>query len=955
MSSFKRFMCGALAALTIFNAAPPAFASETSLPPKIFSVTVPVEVPIRMDKDGGVSIPQDLKIQNDSNSAIAITDISVEGKNGWTVVDWSQPTESKAFAMRFRGDGTKSDGSVSLKADWTVREQNFLNINAEAKMAKQEKSTKTDIAVINWAFGWAGAGEEETKPEPPKNPDYNIDDDVTMPDDKTYTITILPGDHGYVEDGRLLKTDRDGIVPKLPNVTTNEGYVFDKWVDESGNEVKAGDVLTEDITITPVFQAQKPEMTFSVEYNNGLMLPESNNTATFKWSNAPSYFELDKVTSSDPSIAEVSEIHNISNESKLVRVKALKRGTTQFTGISTTGEAVSFNVQVSELDPSAEPVGSVNNIDSIEVGGTIEPSDITISIPVVGPSGSTSNITVIPNKVSDNVMTEGENTVLATVDVNGVTINVYITINLTIKQDPNQPTPPPDQTHTITVNLKGEHGHANSGENLTTDKNGTVPALPSVTPDEGYILDKWVDGDGNEVKTGDILDRDVVITPVFRQDNTHTLTPVDGDHCTVNDKTPIKTDTNGIVLNNLPAVMPDPGCKFEKWVDVGSGEEIAPGDVLKKDITIKPVIAEAAERYTISFQTDSYYALDNTMPLTSTNDHRIPMEQMPGVSPNVSHFFDQVWVNADTGEIVDAGTVLTSDITVKPQISCLFEVEGETVKGFSAYAETVDVSNITIPTNIMGQTVNKIGNAAFAGCASSFTTDTMQNATGRESTANNIKNVVLEQGFTEIGIGSFGNMGNLTTISLPEGITAIGQDAFRNTFALESVELPSTAGSLGWGAFRYSAVSDAKLNDGLLSIGDDCFYGCNNLASISIPTSVTSIGKSAFYGASKLTTVNVPNSVKSLGAEAFSGCSSLEDAYIGRGVVYFKGTFQNCGSLKTVVIDGRAETITGSSDTPTFYGCDSLTDIYIRRAEGAISGKYWGCRSKPTIHWVGAW
>ena len=364
---------------------------------------------------------------------------------------------------------------------------------------------------------------------------------------------------------------------------------------------------------------------------------------------------------------------------------------------------------------------------------------------------------------------------------------------------------------------------------------------------------------------------------------------------------------------------------------------------------------DAAERYTISFQTDNYYALDNTMPLTSTKDHRVPMEQMPEVSPNVSHFFDQVWVNADTGEIVDAGTVLTSDITVKPQISCLFEVEGETVKGFSAYAETVDVSNITIPTNIMGQTVNKIGNAAFAGCASSFTTDTMQNATGRESTANNIKNVVLEQGFTEIGIGSFGNMGNLTTISLPEGITAIGQDAFRNTFALESVELPSTAGSLGWGAFRYSAVSDAKLNDGLLSIGDDCFYGCNNLASISIPTSVTSIGKSAFYGASKLTTVNVPNSVKSLGAEAFSGCSSLEDAYIGRGVVYFKGTFQNCGSLKTVVIDGRAETITGSSDTPTFYGCDSLTDIYIRRAEDVISGKYWGCRSKPTIHWVGAW
>lgn len=158
MSSFKRFMCGALAALTLFNAAPPAFASETELTPKIFSVTVPTEVPIRMDKAGRVSIPQDLKIQNDSNGAVAVTDISVEGKNSWTVVDWSQQPEGKEFAMQFRGDSTKSNGSVDLNDNWTIGEQSSLRINAEAKMARQEKSTKEDIAVINWVFGWADAG-----------------------------------------------------------------------------------------------------------------------------------------------------------------------------------------------------------------------------------------------------------------------------------------------------------------------------------------------------------------------------------------------------------------------------------------------------------------------------------------------------------------------------------------------------------------------------------------------------------------------------------------------------------------------------------------------------------------------------------------------------------------------------------------------------------------------------
>ena len=58
------------------------------------------------------------------------------------------------------------------------------------------------------------------------------------------------------------------------------------------------------------------------------------------------------------------------------------------------------------------------------------------------------------------------------------------------------------------------------------------------------------------------------------------------------------------------------------------------------------------------------------------------------------------------------------------------------------------------------------------------------------------------------------------------------------------------------------------------SIGDDAFYSCSSLTSITIPNSVTSIGDDAFRYCS-LTSITIPNSVTSIGDYAFDYCSSL--------------------------------------------------------------------------------
>lgn len=70
-------------------------------------------------------------------------------------------------------------------------------------------------------------------------------------------------------------------------------------------------------------------------------------------------------------------------------------------------------------------------------------------------------------------------------------------------------------------------------------------------------------------------------------------------------------------------------------------------------------------------------------------------------------------------------------------------------------------------------------------------------------------------------------------------------------------------------------IKDIKVT----SIGNEVFFGCSELTSIEIPSSVTSIGNYAFYDCSGLTGIEIPSSVTSIGDLAFWFCSGLKDVY----------------------------------------------------------------------------
>ena len=81
-------------------------------------------------------------------------------------------------------------------------------------------------------------------------------------------------------------------------------------------------------------------------------------------------------------------------------------------------------------------------------------------------------------------------------------------------------------------------------------------------------------------------------------------------------------------------------------------------------------------------------------------------------------------------------------------------------------------------------------------------------------------------------------------------------------------------------------------------INDYAFYGCNMLASISLPERVTSIGKSAFFSLANLSEINIPSTVKTIGSNAFRYCSELTDIALPSGLTSLGSfVFSDCDKL----------------------------------------------------------
>ena len=159
-------------------------------------------------------------------------------------------------------------------------------------------------------------------------------------------------------------------------------------------------------------------------------------------------------------------------------------------------------------------------------------------------------------------------------------------------------------------------------------------------------------------------------------------------------------------------------------------------------------------------------------------------------------------------------------------------------------------------------------------------------------------------------------------------VTSLGDECFYECSGLTSITIPSSVTSLGGSCFyECSSLTSITLPSSVTSLGEFCFKDCSGLTSITIPSSVTSLGESCFSGCSDLTSITIPSSVTSLGEGCFSGCSDLTSITIPSSVTSLGGgCFSDCSGLTSITIPSSVTSLGESC----FSYCSGLETVYFK-------------------------
>ena len=226
-----------------------------------------------------------------------------------------------------------------------------------------------------------------------------------------------------------------------------------------------------------------------------------------------------------------------------------------------------------------------------------------------------------------------------------------------------------------------------------------------------------------------------------------------------------------------------------------------------------------------------------------------------------------------------------------------------------------------------------------------------------------VKSVVLSKNLKSIGDYAFYGcagalFGNSGYTTIPDKVEYIGRSAFYNCRSITSLSIPSSVKEIGPYAF-YKCVnlgtegteeapiqSEIIIAEGVLSIGERAFQGCESLKEITLPNSVTYLGNHAFYKCTMLEKVTLGNGISEIMPYTFYKCTALKEANIAESVKTIgRYSFRGCESLVDINLSGVV-----SIGEYAFYKCSKIEKLSFSNSLVSIgSYAFRGCVAVDSV------